>query len=78
MNQRRFFLGVLGAVALYPASAAGDVFSFAGGEQTFVVPRSVHAVDVVATGAQGGGPVTCCLAAGRRGGRFGNCARHAG
>ena len=65
MNQRRCFVGVLGAVAMYPASAAGDVFSYTGGEQTFVVPRSVHAVDVVATGAQGGGPVTCCLAAGR-------------
>jgi hypothetical protein len=50
-------LGVVAAVALCPAATAGAAtFSYTHGEQTFVVPPSAHAVDVVATGAPGGTP----------------------
>ena len=61
-----FVLGVLAAVALCTASAAAQAstFSYTGGEQTFVVPAGDTAIEVVATGARGGGPVSCCLQAG--------------
>ena len=66
LKRGRFVLGVLAAVALCTASAAAQAstFSYTGGEQKFVVPAGDTAVEVVATGAQGGGPVSCCLQAG--------------
>ena len=49
-------LGVLCAVALCPATAGAQTFFYTGGEQMFVVPPGQTAVEVVASGASGGGP----------------------
>ena len=60
MKRGRFALGVLGPVAMCPASAGAAVstFSYTGGEQTYVVPSGQTAGAIVATGAAGGGPVS--------------------
>src|SRR5690349_14731941 len=67
LRRGRLVLGVLTAVALCPASAAAQAstFSYTGGEQTYTVPSGVHVLSITAIGAQGGGPVSCCLQAGR-------------
>ena len=40
-------------------------FSSTGAEQTYTVPAGVHSLFITAIGASGGGPMSCCLAAGR-------------
>jgi hypothetical protein len=67
MHRARFFLTVSIAAALWPATAGASVttFSYTGGEQTYTVPAGVSGLSVTAIGARGGGPVSCCLAAGR-------------
>ena len=46
-------LTALGLMALLPAAASADTFTFTGAEQTYVVPAGVTAVQVEATGAAG-------------------------
>lgn len=55
------------AAVLCPGSAVASVvtFSYAGDEQTYRVPPGVRGLSITAVGARGGGPVNCCLAAGR-------------
>jgi hypothetical protein len=43
------------AAFVAPADALGQVFSYTGGEQSYVVPPGVTQVHVVAVGAPGGG-----------------------
>ena len=66
MHRARFFLGISAAVALWPATAGASVtFSYTGGEQSYTVPAGVRSLSITAIGAPGGGPQSCCLAAGR-------------
>ena len=46
-------LAALGLMALLPAAASADTFSFTGAEQSYLVPAGVTAVHVEATGAAG-------------------------
>jgi Bacterial Ig domain/Glycine rich protein len=57
MKWGRLVLGVLAAIALCPATAAGatTLFSYTGGEQTYTVPVGVTSVSIVAIGGPGGG-----------------------
>jgi Glycine rich protein/Bacterial Ig domain len=67
MHRARFFLAVSVAAVAWPAIAGASVttFSYTGGEQTYTVPAGVSGLSVTAIGAPGGGPISCCLAAGR-------------
>ena len=56
-------VATVGAAA--PAVAQATVFSHTGGEQTYAVPPGVSSLSIIAVGAPGGGPQTCCLQAGR-------------
>src|SRR5207248_6334397 len=49
-------VAAIGALACMvgPASAATQVFSYTGGEQTFMVPAGASSVSVVAIGGSGG------------------------
>jgi hypothetical protein len=67
MHRARFWLAVSVAAVLWPATAGASVttFSSTGGEQTYTVPAGVSGLSITAIGAPGGGPTSCCLAAGR-------------
>ncbi len=67
MYRARLFLAVSVAVVLWPVNAGASVtiFSYTGGEQTYVVPAGVDSLSVTATGAAGGPPVSGSLPAGR-------------
>ena len=60
MNRGRILLVALLVGGAWPAAAMADnsTFSYTGGEQTFVVPLGRTAVQIVATGAAGGGPLS--------------------
>jgi len=67
MLRVRVFVAASLSALVFPAlaSAQTTTFSSTAGEQTYTVPAGVLALSVTAIGAAGGGPTTCCLAAGR-------------